>query len=96
MADNVSYVKVLETIAMPKIMLKSTNPAKRSRALKSSVVEKTLHRADGKRVRILSIDANSPTFGADLGLVFRKNVAKAKRENSKIISNTRARLHKTA
>lgn len=81
---------------MPKIMLKSTNPAKRSSASKSSVMEKTLHRADGKRVRILSVDANSPTFGADLGLVFRKNVAKAKRENSKIINKTRARVRKTA
>lgn len=81
---------------MPKVMLKSANPAKRSRALKSSIVEKRLHRADGKRVRILSIDANSPTFGADLGVVFRKNVAKAKRENSKIIGKTRARVPKTA
>jgi hypothetical protein len=81
---------------MSGIMLKSANPPKRTRALKSSIVEKTLHRADGKRVRILSVDANSPTFGTDLGLVFRKNVAKAKRENSKIIGKARARIHKTA
>ena len=66
------------------------------RSTKSSVVKKTLHRADGKRVQILSIDANSPTFGSDLGLVFRKNVAKAKRENSKVIGKAGARLSGTA
>jgi hypothetical protein len=64
-------------------VLKSKSRQKRVQPIKSSLVEKTLHRADGKRVRILSIDANSPTFGSDLETVFRLNVAKAKRENSK-------------
>lgn len=85
---------------MSKTMLKSTSSAKRSTVKssvgKSSVVEKTLHRADGKRVRILSIDANSPTFGSDLGIVFRRNVAKAKRENRKIIDETGSRISKKA
>lgn len=70
--------------------------AEKRSAAKSSLVKKTLHRADGKRVQILSIDANSPTFGSDLGVVFRKNVAKAKRENSKVIGKTGARLSRTA
>jgi hypothetical protein len=82
--------------ATTKTMLKSTSSAKRSSAVKSSVVEKTLHRADGKRVRILSIDANSPTFGSDLGIVFRRNVAKAKRENRKIINEAGSRVSKKA
>lgn len=80
---------------MSKTMLKSTSSAKRS-AVKSSVMEKTLHRADGKRVRILSLDANSPTFGSDLGIVFRRNVAKAKRENRKIINEAGSRVSKKA
>ncbi len=70
--------------------------AQKRTSTKSSLVEKTLHRADGKRVKILSIDANSPTFDADLGRVFRKNVAKAKRENSKVVGKAGPRLPKTA
>jgi hypothetical protein len=46
--------------------------AKRGR---SSVVSKWLYKSNGKRITILSINANSPTFGHDLGIVFRRNVA---------------------
>lgn len=81
---------------MAGIALKSKVRGKRAHTLKSSLVEKTLHRADGKRVRILSIDANSPTFGSDLEAVFRRNVAKAKRENSKVIGKAGARISKKA
>jgi putative protein kinase ArgK-like GTPase of G3E family len=81
---------------MAETVLKSKVRSKRSPAIKSSVVKKTLHRADGKRVKILSLDANSPTFGSDLGMVFRMNVAKAKRENSKIIGKSGSRISKKA
>jgi putative protein kinase ArgK-like GTPase of G3E family len=79
---------------MAEIVLKSKARSKRVQAIKSSLVKKTLHRADGKQVRILSIDANSPTFGSDLGMVFRMNVAKAKRENSKVIGKSGSRVSK--
>ncbi len=50
---------------------------------KASLVKKTLLRSDGKRVHVVSIDANSPSFGTDLEAVFKRNVAKAKREHKK-------------
>jgi hypothetical protein len=62
------------------------------RSAKSTVAKKTLHRADGKRVQVRALDANSPTFESDLTAIFRLNVAKARRENRQ----TRARLPKEA
>jgi hypothetical protein len=58
-----------------------------SRKDKTSVREKWLHRSDGKRVRVLSLDANSPTFDDDLTYVFQRNVAKARRENKKLFGS---------
>jgi hypothetical protein len=39
---------------------------------------------DGKRVRLRVIDANSPTFTADLTDAFRENVRRAIRENREL------------
>ena len=50
---------------------------------RSSVVSKSIHKPNGQRVRILSVDANSPTFGTDLSVIFERNVAKARRDNKK-------------
>ena len=41
--------------------------------------------ADGQKVTIRAIDANSPTFGEDLLYVFGKNVEAARRENKRVI-----------
>lgn len=41
--------------------------------------------ADGQKVTIRAIDANSPTFGEDLLYVFSKNVEAARRENKRVI-----------
>ena len=46
-----------------------------------SLSEKRVINAEGKVVKIPTIDSNSPHFSADLLRVFRKNVAKARREN---------------
>lgn len=43
--------------------------------------EKRVVNAEGKIVKIPTIDSNSSHFSADLLQVFRKNVAKARREN---------------
>ncbi len=59
-------------------------PKTKARQLKGSVREKTLRDAEGRAVRVLSLDANSETFSDDLALVFRRNVAKARRENKKL------------
>jgi hypothetical protein len=47
------------------------------------VVSISVHKPTGERVRILSVDANSPTFGNDLSIIFERNVAKARRANKK-------------
>jgi hypothetical protein len=54
-----------------------------SRHARSSVVSKTVHKPNGQRTKILSVDANSPTFGNDLSIIFERNVAKARRANKK-------------
>lgn len=49
----------------------------------STVLEERLFRSDGRRERVLTLDANSSTFTNDLTLLFEKNVAKARREHKK-------------
>ncbi len=39
---------------------------------------------NGRRTTIQVLDANSPTLGVDLLLVFKRNVAKARRRNKKL------------
>jgi hypothetical protein len=56
-------------------------------AKKGSVREKRMRNADGKFVRVLSLDANSATFIDDLTTVFEKNVAKARRENRQLFGS---------
>lgn len=43
--------------------------------------------ADGEKVTIRAIDANSPTFGDDLLYVFSKNVEAARRENKRVLGS---------
>jgi hypothetical protein len=69
---------------MAKVLFKSLNHAKVP-ARKGSVTEKRVRAADGRRIKVLAIDANSPTFGDDLSYVFKKNVARARRENKKLV-----------
>jgi hypothetical protein len=68
---------------LTRVVFQKIDTKNRAKRARSSVVSKWLYKPNGKRVRILSIDANSPTFGDDLGIVFRRNVAKAKREYKK-------------
>lgn len=46
-----------------------------------------MRNADGKIVRVLSLDANSATFIDDLTTVFEKKVAKARRENRQLFGS---------
>lgn len=48
-----------------------------------SVKSKIVVGPDGRRTKVLAIDANSTTFSEDLHLLFIKNVEKARRENVK-------------
>lgn len=59
----------------------------KTRRRKSSVREKILRDSEGRSIRVLSLDANSATFSDDLALVFRRNVAKARRENKRLFGS---------
>jgi len=54
---------------------------------KTSVREKRLRNADGKLVRVLSLDANSATFIDDLTTVFQRNVKRARQENKRLFGS---------
>jgi hypothetical protein len=54
---------------------------------KTAVREKRVRDANGRITILRTIDMNSPTFGEDLEYVFKKNVAKARRENKRIIGS---------
>jgi hypothetical protein len=59
----------------------------KARGRKGSVREKILRDSEGRAMRVLSLDANSATFSDDLALVFRRNVAKARRENKRLFGS---------
>jgi hypothetical protein len=59
----------------------------RHKKASSSVRTKRMRTADGRIVPILSLDANSATFIDDLAIVFKKNVAKARRENRRLFGS---------
>ena len=52
-----------------------------------TVVEKRVRDNVGQVKTVLTLDVGSPTFGAELQYVFGKNVAKARRENKRIIGS---------
>ena len=68
---------------MTRIIVRKLNGKGGTPHAQSSVVSKSVHKPSGERTRILSVDANSPTFGSDLSIIFERNVAKARRANKK-------------
>jgi hypothetical protein len=68
---------------MTRVIVQKLGAKNGSKRARSSVVSKSIHKPNGDRIRILSIDANSPTFGNDLSIIFERNVAKARRANKK-------------
>lgn len=59
----------------------SSRPGKKPKG----VTTKRVTTADGDKVTIRSIDANSPTFGDDLLYVFARNVEAARKANKAIL-----------
>jgi hypothetical protein len=64
-------------------MRSKTRSAKKA----GSVREKRLRNSQGELVRVLSLDANSATFIDDLTTVFQRNVARARRENQRLLGS---------
>lgn len=67
---------------MAKVVVRKFGRAS-AKKLAGSVKSKTVIGPDGRRTKVLAIDANSKTFGEDLQLLFVKNVEKARQENVK-------------
>lgn len=75
---------------MAKVVIgKLDRPTGGARKRKSaSVSEKRILDAEGRRKTLRTADADSKTFGVDLRYIFEKNVAKARRDNKRLIGAT--------
>jgi hypothetical protein len=71
---------------MPKIVLADIGRTAVERKT-TSVRKKKVHASDGKVREVMVLDLNSATFDDDLTYVFEKNVAKARRENKKLLGS---------
>jgi hypothetical protein len=79
---------------MAKIIVTSLKPKAGGRAPAASVTKKRVRDANGQLKTLRTLDAGSRTFGDDLGYVFGKNVAKARRENKRIVGATDVAVEK--
>jgi hypothetical protein len=74
--------------AMAKIVVTSLKSKTKTHGSATSVTKKRVKDTDGQVRTLRTLDAGSRTFGDDLGYVFGKNVAKARRENKRTIGTT--------
>jgi hypothetical protein len=68
-----------------KIVRNTKAPAKRPK----SVGVKTVITDSGEKARVLTVDANSESFGSDLLYVFKQNVRHARQENKAKLGSAR-------
>jgi hypothetical protein len=65
---------------MAKVVYSSMKPHKPDRK-GTSVTTKRVRGPEGRMTTVYQVDANSPTFGDDIGYVFAQNVKRARRAN---------------
>ena len=53
----------------------------------AAVTRKRVKTPDGKTETIIVLDGDSPTFADDLTYAFRRNVARARRENKRLFGS---------
>jgi hypothetical protein len=70
-----------------KVIFESLEPRRNTRSTPHSVEKKRVALGDGRSKTVYRLDANSPTFDADLQYVFSRNVAKARRENKRLFGS---------
>ena len=70
---------------MAKIVYKSLATSKSARRAPPGVGKKRVVAADGGRETVWTVNAHSRTLDDDLLYVFRRNVAKARRENKRLL-----------
>lgn len=74
---------------MTKVVFAKLAEGTRERATKksTSVAEHRFRGDDGKMMVVKTVDANSPTLTEDLTYVFSSNVAKARRDNKRLLGS---------
>jgi hypothetical protein len=82
-ADKSGQRKLNEKRAMAHRAAKIARKEMRTKSAGGTLSEERLFQPDGRRGRVLTLDANSATFASDLTLMFEKNVARARREHKK-------------
>jgi len=70
-----------------KVVFKSLKPGRSTKSAPPSVEKKRVALGNGRWKTVYRLDANSPTFDADLQYVFSRNVAKARRENKRLFGS---------
>lgn len=72
---------------MTDITILRTGKGKRAGKKPDGVTVRRITGADGEKVTVRAVDANSPTFGEDFLYVFTKNVEAARRENKRLFGS---------
>jgi hypothetical protein len=67
-----------------KVVYKPLTSGRSVKRAPPGVGKKRVMTADGGRETVWTVDAHSPTLDDDLLYVFRRNVAKARRENKRL------------
>jgi len=68
---------------MAKVVYSSLKPQKVGKK-GTSVTTKRVRTPEGQITTVYQVDANSPTFGGDIGYVFAQNVRRARRANQQL------------
>jgi hypothetical protein len=71
-----------------KVVFKNLNPRRRSKGVPPSVGKKSVTTPDGDRKTVWTLDVYSPSFEEGMLYLFRRNVAKARRENKRVLGVT--------
>ena len=73
---------------MAKFEVRTSPKAKRASTRPDTVAIKTIAGREGGKLRVLAVDANSPSFGDDFLYVFTQNVRRARKENKERLGST--------
>jgi hypothetical protein len=68
-----------------KVVFKSLKTGRLSKAAARAIGKKRVWTPDGSRKTVWTLDINHPNFDDAMLYAFRRNVAKARRENKKIL-----------
>jgi hypothetical protein len=72
---------------MSKVVVADLGNAAAPRKTARSIQKKRVRGSDGRIRHVMLLDLNSATFDDDLTYVFERNVAKARRENKKLLGS---------